>query len=146
MSYISTTFARRAALRQSFLRRPATSTPIRRVTSKVQEAGLDTAPKRDPELYVLLTVMVGAFGFAGWYLGSSPTTSTSESNIRIGEGTMPWEQDDESKTNFKYQYHPYGDVSKPLKNAPSALNEVVIPNVTLPKDLHDRFNKYGKEL
>ena len=31
------------------------------------------------------------------------------------------------------QYHPHGDPSKPRKDAPSALNEVIIPNVNLPK-------------
>lgn len=86
--------------------------------------------------------MAGAFGIVGWYLGSSPTTITSESNIRIGEAAMPWEQEDESKANYKYQYHPHGDTSKPLKKAPSALNEVIIPNVTLPKVLSMYTSKY----
>lgn len=48
---------------------------------------------------------------------------------------MPWnakEQEDEEKT-YKYQYHPGGDVTQPLQNAPNALNEVVIPNVSLPE-------------
>lgn len=80
--------------------------------------------------------MAGAFGIVGWYLGSSPTSVSSESNVRVGEsGAMPWETDEkdsESKGNFKYRYHPHGDKSKPLKEAPSALNEVIIPNVTLP--------------
>jgi hypothetical protein len=92
--------------------------------------------------------MAGAFGLVGWYFGSSPTSTTSESNIRIGESSMPWqieEKGTEGKANFKYQYHPHGDKNKPLKKAPSALNEVVIPDVTLPKDLHDRFNKFGKD-
>jgi len=31
-----------------------------------------------------------------------------------------------------------------VKDAPSALNTVVIPNVTLPKSLHDKYNKWGK--
>ncbi|SPN99982.1 uncharacterized protein DNG_02834 [Cephalotrichum gorgonifer] len=31
------------------------------------------------------------------------------------------------------------------KEAPSALNAVVIPNVTLPKEVHDKLNKWGKE-
>lgn len=48
---------------------------------------------------------------------------------------MPWGQEgdeDEGKT-YKYQYHPGGDTSQPLQNAPNALNEVVLPNVTLPE-------------
>ncbi|KAI1910756.1 hypothetical protein LOZ53_001657 [Ophidiomyces ophidiicola] len=147
MSFLAANFARRAAMRHPL--RALQAQPVRQYSSRIQEAGLDKAPKRDPELYLLLGVMAGAFGLAGWYFGSSPTTVTSESNIRIGEsGAMPWEideSDSEKHGNFKYQYHPHGDKNKPLKSAPSALNEVIIPNVTLPADLHERFNKYGKD-
>ncbi|KAL1999816.1 hypothetical protein VTN02DRAFT_3944 [Thermoascus thermophilus] len=141
MSSIAALAARRAFARQSLLQAPS-----RRFlsSSKVEEAGLDKGPKRDPELYVLLGVMSGAFMIAGWYFGSKPTSVTSESNVRIGDSAMPWERDDEGKI-FKYQYHPHGDKNQPLRDAPSALNTVIVPNVTLPKDLHDRFNKYGKE-
>ncbi|EGD86174.2 hypothetical protein H112_07104 [Trichophyton rubrum D6] len=137
MSSLSAIMARRAVLRQQPVRRLVTPQPIRRhASSKAAEAGLDKGAKRDPELYVLLTVMAGAFGIVGWYLGSSPTSVSSESNVRVGEsGAMPWETDEkdsESKGNFKYRYHPHGDKTKPLKEAPSALNEVIIPNVTLP--------------
>jgi len=45
---------------------------------------------------------------------------------------MPWEREDEGKI-YKYQYHPHGDKSQPLRDAPSALNTVIVPNVTLPK-------------
>lgn len=44
---------------------------------------------------------------------------------------MPWEGDEEGKV-YKYRYHPHGDKSQPLRNAPSALNTVIVPNVTLP--------------
>lgn len=44
---------------------------------------------------------------------------------------MPWEREDDGKM-YKYQYHPHGDKSQPLRNAPSALNTVIVPNVTLP--------------
>lgn len=30
-------------------------------------------------------------------------------------------------------YHPGGDVTQPPKEAPSALNTVIVPNVNLPK-------------
>lgn len=52
MSSIAALTARRAFARQSFLRAPS-----RRLlsTSKVEEAGLDKGPKRDPELYVCST-------------------------------------------------------------------------------------------
>ncbi|KAL2009159.1 hypothetical protein VTN00DRAFT_7353 [Thermoascus crustaceus] len=141
MSSIAALATRRAFARPSLLQAPS-----RRFlsSSKVEEAGLDKGPKRDPELYILLGVMSGAFMIAGWYFGSKPTSVTSESNVRIGDSAMPWERDDEGKM-FKYQYHPHGDKNQPLRDAPSALNTVIVPNVTLPKDLHDRFNKYGKE-
>ncbi|CAI4211177.1 unnamed protein product [Parascedosporium putredinis] len=34
---------------------------------------------------------------------------------------------------------------KAAKDAPSALNAVVVPALTLPKDVHDRLNKWGKD-
>lgn len=46
---------------------------------------------------------------------------------------MPWEREDKGGKTFKYQYHPHGDKNQPLREAPSALNTVIIPNVTLPK-------------
>jgi hypothetical protein len=51
----------------------------------------------------------------------------------MAHGTMPWQVDSDGKEDFKYQYHPRGDRSAAPKNAPSALNTVIIPNVNLPK-------------
>jgi hypothetical protein len=51
---------------------------------------------------------------------------------------MPWERDDDGKI-YKYQYHPHGDKSQPLRNAPSALNTVIVPNVTLPAVMTPRL-------
>jgi hypothetical protein len=48
MSSIAALATRRALTRQSLLRAP----PRRFASSKVEESGLDKAPKRDPELYV----------------------------------------------------------------------------------------------
>ncbi|KAJ5114695.1 hypothetical protein NUU61_000454 [Penicillium alfredii] len=142
MSSIAALATRRALLRQPLFRAP----PRRFNATKAEESTLDQAPKRDPELYVLLGVMSGAFLIAGWYFGSKPTSVTSESNVRIGESSMPWgENASEDGKIYKYQYHPHGDKSQPLRAAPSALNTVIVPNVTLPEDLHERFNKYGKE-
>lgn len=45
---------------------------------------------------------------------------------------MPWEREDDGGKMYKYQYHPNGDKDKAPKDAPSALNSVVVPNVTLP--------------
>ncbi|OXV08231.1 hypothetical protein Egran_04005 [Elaphomyces granulatus] len=145
---IATPTIRQAFARQSLLVRQ----PARRFlsASKVQEAGLSKGPKRDPELYVrhlipMQRVMSGAFLIAGWYFGRKPTSVNSESNVRIGESAMPWEREGDGGKLFKYQYHPHGDRNQALRNAPSALNTVIVPNVTLPEDLHEQFNKYGKE-
>jgi hypothetical protein len=62
----------------------------------------------------------------------------------MAEGTMPWQTEGKSG-DFKYQYHPGGDKSRGKKDAPSALNTVIVPNVNLPKELHDKYNKWGKE-
>lgn len=77
--------------------------------------------------------MTGVFGLAGWYFGGKPTSATSETNVRVSRDAMPWNVDGTDEKEYKYQYHPHGDKSQPLKNAPSALNTVIVPNVTLPK-------------
>lgn len=43
---------------------------------------------------------------------------------------MPWESEG---GEGKYSYHPGGDTSNAPKDAPSAVNVVIVPNVTLPK-------------
>src|SRR5437016_3583574 len=89
-------------------------------------------------IQILLGIMSGAFGLAGLYFGRKPTSATSEAEVSVASSSMPWEvqgdhdHDDHSK-HFKYQYHPRGDKSSAPKNAPSALNTVIVPNVTLPK-------------
>ena len=73
---------------------------------------------------------------AGYYFGSKPTGGASEAPTSIAEGSMPWQTESTgggSDEHFKYQYHPGGDKSKPVKDAPSALHSVIVPNVTLPK-------------
>jgi len=59
----------------------------------------------------------------------SPTSSSSENPVAKVAGSEPWK----TGGSAKYQYHPGGDTSQPRKDAPSALNEVIIPNVNLPK-------------
>jgi len=113
------------------------------------ESVLNKGAKRDPELYVLLGVMSGAFGLAGFYFGRKPTSSTSEAKVAVAEGSMPWQTDSsegsKARDHFKYQYHPGGDPKNPPKDAPSALHSVVVPNVNLPKELHEKYNKWGKD-
>ncbi|KAF1947242.1 hypothetical protein EJ02DRAFT_449832 [Clathrospora elynae] len=140
----------RSALRAAPRLRPTpTPTPaLRRWASAAAEgerqAGKDalkTGAKRDPELYVLLAIMSGVFGLAGWHFSRSPTSASSERSVSKAEHSEPWKQEGGAAP---YQYHPGGDTSV-RKDAPSALNVVVIPNVTLPKELHDTYNKWGKD-
>ncbi|KAF2805334.1 uncharacterized protein BDZ99DRAFT_466962 [Mytilinidion resinicola] len=86
--------------------------------------------------------MSGAAGLIGWHFSRSPTSATSEANVAKVEHSEPWK---ESGGATAYQYHPGGDRNAPKKDAPSPLNSVIIPNVNLPKELHDRFNKWGKD-
>jgi hypothetical protein len=92
-------------------------------------------------------------------IARNPTTHSSESNVAKAHESEPWK----TGRSSVYMYHPGGDTSNPPKDAPSALNEVIIPNVNLPKvcsinrrhavqivtdslqSLHEQFNKYGKE-
>ena len=73
--------------------------------------------------------MTGAFTLAGWHFSRNPTSSSSENRVMKAVDSEPWK----TGSDAKYQYHPGGDTSKGKKDAPSALNEVVIPNVNLPK-------------
>ncbi|OCK89845.1 uncharacterized protein K441DRAFT_619007 [Cenococcum geophilum 1.58] len=132
----------RAAFRAS---RPLRATGINAGEGADKAAGkeaLRTGAKRDPELYILFAIMSGAFGLAGWHFSRSPTSSSSEAPVAKAPNSEPWK---EGGGLGKYQYHPGGDPNAPLKDAPSALNTVVIPNVNLPKELHEKFNKWGKD-
>jgi hypothetical protein len=89
--------------------------------------------------------MSGAFGLAGYYFGRKPTSATSEADVSVANSSMPWQVDDhdhdDNSKYFKYRYHPRGDRNQAPKNAPSALNTVIIPNVTLPKVRPFNYNK-----
>lgn len=63
-------------------------------------------------------------------IGRSPTKSTSEAPVGMAKEGMPWET---GATEGKYRYHPGGDPDAAPKDAPSAVNVVVIPDVNLPK-------------
>ena len=125
----------------SFVARRAFTTSARRLADG--NAVLKEETKRNPELMVLGGVMVCAFAGAGLYFGRNPTKSTSEQSVALAKGGMPWETG--SNGDSKYQYHPGGDPSRAPKDAPSAVNTVVVPDVNLPKRLHDKYNKWGKD-
>ncbi|GAB7353589.1 hypothetical protein MBLNU459_g4012t2 [Dothideomycetes sp. NU459] len=105
------------------------------------KTALKQGARKDPELYILLTIMSGAFGLAGWHFSRNPTSSSSENAVAKAPDSEPWK----TGGSAKYQYHPGGDTSKAKRDAPSALNEVIIPNVSLPRELHEKYNKWGKE-
>ncbi|KAK1758494.1 hypothetical protein QBC47DRAFT_374870 [Echria macrotheca] len=124
----------------SVIARRAFTTTARRLATG--EEALKAESKKNPEIAILGGVMVCALAGAGFYFGRTPTKSTSESPVAIAKGSMPWET---GSGSGKYQYHPGGDASAPPKDAPSAVNVVVVPDVNLPKSLHDKYNKWGKE-
>ncbi|EMC97750.1 hypothetical protein BAUCODRAFT_66107 [Baudoinia panamericana UAMH 10762] len=107
----------------------------------MKKVNLAEGAKRDPELYILLAIMTGAFTLVGWHFSRNPTTSSSENRVAQAPDSEPWK----TGGSAKYQYHPHGDMSRGKKDAPSALNEVIIPNVNLPRELHEKYNKWGKE-
>ncbi|KAG9240936.1 hypothetical protein BJ878DRAFT_523324 [Calycina marina] len=110
---------------------------------------LQKGAKRDPELYILGGIMACAAGIGGFYFGRKPTSATSEEHVLHPKGGMPWQGEtsdaDTARADYKYQYHPGGDPKNPPKDAPSALHTVVVPGVNLPKELHEKYNKWGKD-
>ncbi|KAI1813420.1 hypothetical protein GGS20DRAFT_577606 [Poronia punctata] len=125
----------------SIIARRAFSTTSRRLVAK-PDAGLKAEGKRNPEIAILGAVVAATLGGAGLYFGRSPTSSTSEAKVGMASDGMPWET---GSSEGKYRYHPGGDGAVAPKDAPSAVNVTVIPNVNLPKELHDNWNKWGKD-
>ncbi|KAK5107699.1 hypothetical protein LTR62_000893 [Meristemomyces frigidus] len=73
--------------------------------------------------------MTGAFSLVGWHFFRNPTTSSDENKVAQVPGSEPWN----TGQSATYQYYPHGHMSKGRKNAPSALSEVTVPDVNLPK-------------
>jgi hypothetical protein len=89
---------------------------------------------------VLGVIMAATFSVVGFYFGRNPTSKTrfGEEQVNIAENSSPWtissdQIENNDKNNFKYMYHPRGDYRNAPRKAPSALNSVIVPNVTLPK-------------
>ncbi|KAI0431766.1 hypothetical protein F5Y09DRAFT_179133 [Xylaria sp. FL1042] len=139
------------------------STSARRLVQDSDPA-LKAEEKRNPEVMILGGVMLLALGGAGLYFGASfvpprlagpsfidentpspgrtPTSASSQDSVGMAKSGMPWET---GATEGKYRYHPGGDGTAEPRDAPSAVNVVVIPDVDLPKRLHDKYNKWGKD-
>ncbi|KAK3075648.1 hypothetical protein LTS18_014006, partial [Coniosporium uncinatum] len=138
----------RSAFRATYPLRASRTMPLRAAGANAAEGAaaqasegsnaLKKGARRDPELYILLGIMSGAFALVGWHFSRKPTSASSEHSVSKVENSEPWNA---GGGTGKYQYHPGGDTST-KKDAPSALNTVIVPNVNLPKELHDKFNKY----
>lgn len=86
--------------------------------------------------------MTGAFALAGWHFSRNPTSSSSENPVAKAVDSEPWK----TGSDARYQYHPGGDPSRGRKDAPSALNEVIIPNVNLPKVCTKRCDRKREDV
>ncbi|RMY46761.1 hypothetical protein D0865_09084 [Hortaea werneckii] len=137
MSAIARRTAFAARSRAAF--RPTSFATRRTFADKAEDS--DFAGDSKTEKKILLAIMTGAFTLAGWHFSRNPTSSSSENRVAQAPDSEPWK----TGSDAKYQYHPHGDANRGRKDAPSALNEVIIPNVNLPKSLHEKYNKWGKE-
>ncbi|TIA59076.1 hypothetical protein D6C77_05097 [Aureobasidium pullulans] len=102
--------------------------------------------RKDPELYILYILTAATVGAYGWYQPHFWAAITGETKVSKIEGTEPWKDGAEGSTG-KYRYHARATPGKEarVKDAPSALNTVIVPNVNLPRSLHEKYNKWGKD-
>ncbi|RPA95788.1 hypothetical protein L873DRAFT_1289210 [Choiromyces venosus 120613-1] len=119
------------------------------IGSAAGKDALRIAARKDPELYVLMGLMCATFGVVGFYFSRKPTMAAAEEGrINVVRGSAPWNEDglpNSDQDNYKYKYYPDADYRKTPNNAPGALHSVIIPDVNLPKHLHEKYNKYGKD-
>ncbi|KAH0337211.1 hypothetical protein KCU81_g8206, partial [Aureobasidium melanogenum] len=103
--------------------------------------------RKDPELYILYAVTAGGFALAGWFGGAHLgrvyyTRDRTEKDTTKINGSEPWKEGGEGSKG-KYRYH--DRLAGRIRDAPSALNSVIVPNVNLPRELHEKYNKWGKD-
>ncbi|EON60955.1 hypothetical protein W97_00165 [Coniosporium apollinis CBS 100218] len=107
------------------------------------ERTLRKGAKRDPELYILYAITATTMAGTGWYLPRFAQTLFGEVlEVPQVPESEPWKSN--GAKEGKYKFYPYGDPRRGEREAPSAMNTVIVPNVNLPKKLHDIYNKYGK--
>jgi len=102
---------------------------------------LKRGAKRDPELYILYVLTAGMLGVSGWVFSTFNINGDGPYAVAKIANSEPWKDDTHSG---QYKFFPKGDTSKESQPAPSALHTTIVPNVTLPRELHEQFNKYGK--
>ncbi|KAK0637872.1 hypothetical protein DIS24_g10402 [Lasiodiplodia hormozganensis] len=146
---LTRTAAARAARRPVLPRiRPGTTTPpaaLRKESTQANPPAKDLFTrfaKLDPELYGILAVTLGAVGVFGYFVAGNPTTSSDARPVPAVPGSEPWRAEG---AHGKYMYYPGGDPHNAPREAPTALNVAVLPKVNLPKELHEKYNKYGKD-
>ncbi|KAF2405294.1 hypothetical protein EJ06DRAFT_20221 [Trichodelitschia bisporula] len=106
------------------------------------QRALREGAKRDWELVPLYIITAATVSFGFGYFFSHPTGKVgAPALVPKVANSEPWK---DSSTKGAYKYVPHSDLRNPPKNAPSAMHSVIVPNVTLPRSLHQEFNKYGK--
>lgn len=82
-------------------------------------------------IFALTAATVGAYGYYQPHFWATIAGQTRTTQI---DGTKPWEDGAEGCTG-KYRYQTRASPGKEArtKDAPSALNSVIVPNVNLPR-------------
>lgn len=125
--------------------------------------------RKDPELYVRITlvtcaqhyqsttnsllqilyaVTAGGFALAGWFGGAHLgrvyyTRDRTEKDTTKINGSEPWKEGGEGSKG-KYRYH--DRLAGRVRDAPSALNSVIVPNVNLPRVSLEREGRILRRL
>jgi hypothetical protein len=82
-------------------------------------------------LFGITAATVGAYGWYQPHFWASVTGETRTSRI---DGTEPWKDGAEGSTGkYRYQTRASPGRDAKVKDAPSALNSVIVPNVNLPR-------------
>ncbi|KAI4806192.1 hypothetical protein E4T44_10972, partial [Aureobasidium sp. EXF-8845] len=84
---------------------------------------------KDPELYILFGITAATVGAYGWYQPHFWASVTGETRTSKIDGTEPWKDGAEGSTGkYRYQTRASPGRDAKVKDAPSALNSVIVPN------------------